>query len=111
MSRYEDKFVEIMGDITGVDIKTITIDDIRKKAGDTYTEADIKVAIKGLKVLQANEDKCEHANLRCTCCGEEGTAGHFIGSRRRVLSEETKQLRREVGKLGGRPRKIKPVEA
>ena len=109
MSQYADKFEEIFGKLEGEVIKKMTIADIRAKVPTTFSEDEVKFVLKGLKELQDIESRCKHAVLRCECCGESGPIGHFSGSRRRVLSEETKQKRREAGKLGGAPRKIKPV--
>lgn len=30
-----------------------------------------------------SEVKCQHEKLKCLCCGEEGTPGHFFTSRKR----------------------------
>lgn len=49
---------------------------------------------------------CNHLTLRCTECGEEGTAAHFMGKQKKTPSDKATKARQENGKKGGKPRKV-----
>jgi len=101
MSRYTDRFKEIMGYLGDTDINLITADDIRKKV---TPEADISEAVRGLKELQDKANRCPHTVLRCVCCSEEGSVAHFMGSKSKTMSKAALLQRQTVSKLGGRPK-------